>query len=294
MSKRFGAAVVTTGAARHYAYEARITGSDHADRAGACQSPVYVPVTGVRDKSLQWLAQLSHETSWPGTDYAPGHGWMGDHPETKLGDHAEIRHATIAVPCRNCEACFRTRASMWRRRARAETVASARTWFVTLTCRPEVHFRHTALAELKLVQLRTAGWDNSKKPNYISPRERWRIQCEPLLREHQLFMKRLRKSAPGLRYFLVVEEHKSGLPHLHMLLHESVKPVRWKDIDAAWHLGFHVSKLVGSSGTKWEGANYVTKYLTKSASILRSSLRYGKSDDDIVGSSPIVLKRSIF
>lgn len=116
-------------------------------------------------------------------------------------------------------------------------------------------------------------WDS------LSPDDRFNSHCKPLIAEFQRFMKRLRKCAAGLRYVLVVERHKSGDPHLHLLLHENIEPVRWRAIDAAWNWGFHKSTLVPPD----EGgahAAYVAKYLTKSAANkVRASLHYGATAD---------------
>lgn len=89
------------------------------------------------------------------------------------------------------------------------------------------------------------------------------------------YLKRVRKkSGAPLRYILVAEAHKSGLPHYHMLIHECdpSRQVRHKDLTAAWSWGFTRFKLVETSNTAW----YVCKYLSKAQlARVRASVRYG-------------------
>lgn len=267
-TKRFGRTLVTDVGAMQHRYAALIAGSDHADLSGSCNTPVMVPLTGMSDKTLTWLRQLTHETQWPGTDFAPRHGWIGHKPETRTGDHSRIVHADVAVRCRKCPACLSARSALWRGRARQECAIASRTWFVTLTATMERHHYCRNIARVALSAQRL-DWDR------LEPDDRFKEQCKPLIAEFQRFMKRLRKHAPGLRFILVVERHKSGEPHLHMLLHEAQHPVRWKHIDAAWKWGFHVSKLVAEGPA---AAAYVSKYLTKSAAArVRASVGYGAS-----------------
>jgi hypothetical protein len=76
----------------------------------------------------------------------------------------------------------------------------------------------------------------------------------------------------------VAERHKTGAPHLHVLVHEvSPVPVRWADLSGCWHWGF----------SKWNPADakavgYVVKYLTKQVDArVRASLRYGRTHDPL-------------
>lgn len=96
-----------------------------------------------------------------------------------------------------------------------------------------------------------------------------------LLREVQLYIKRLRKKA-RFRYLVVVEAHESGLPHVHFLLHETHDaPVRHAALKAQWPHGFIDAKLVEPSDTR--AAAYVSKYLSKSVlARVRASERYGE------------------
>lgn len=92
-----------------------------------------------------------------------------------------------------------------------------------------------------------------------------------------LWLKRVRKnSGAKLRYMLVTESHKSGLPHWHCLLHEAEggSPITNRVIVEAWNYGFSHAKLVKS-----DAASYVTKYLAKqSLARVRASAWYGQRE----------------
>ena len=96
--------------------------------------------------------------------------------------------------------------------------------------------------------------------------------------ELTLFLKRVRKeSAAKLRYCLVAEAHKSGLPHYHLVVHETGgQPVRHKTLQGQWKLGFSNWKLVDINDSG-KTAAYVAKYLSKSAlARVRASKHYGQ------------------
>lgn len=270
MAKRFGRTLISEAAARHYSWNAHSRGSDHADMAGNCRSPVMRPFTGCRDKSIAWLNMLRHETDWPGTDYAPGHGWIGDTPETSLQMHGHVRNIDVAVRCRKCPECLAARAAHWKLRAISEIDAASRTWFGTLTLNPSAHFRCVALASQRLA---AQGVDFGQ----LDPDDAFKERCKPLTHECQLWVKRLRKRAAGLRYCLVVERHKSGLPHVHVLMHESGQAIRHRELSGAWSWGFTKFNLVdGDTGP--QAARYVAKYLAKDAACrVKASLRYGST-----------------
>lgn len=75
-----------------------------------------------------------------------------------------------------------------------------------------------------------------------------------------------------LRFVAVVEDHKDGSPHVHMLLHTDLltKEVR----KMSWGNGFIDVRVVGP-----DAANYVSKYLTKATGGVRASVRYGRARD---------------
>lgn len=235
--------------------------------AGDCSSPVIVHLTGVRDKRLAWLQMLKHQTEWPGTDYAPGHGWVGDKPDKPLSDYGAIRHVDVAVRCRKCAACLRARARHWQRRAQMEMASASRTWFATLTLAPEWQFYCEAQAIRACEAACVDFWS-------LDPEERFSRIARFATEEVQRWLKRIRKRAP-LRYCCVIESHKSGLPHMHLLVHEQGQPLRHKVLTEAWKWGFSRFNLV-KPGEGPATARYVAKYLTKSARCrVKASLRYG-------------------
>lgn len=97
-------------------------------------------------------------------------------------------------------------------------------------------------------------------------------------RELTLYLKRLRKNTGAmLRYLLVQEQHKSGLPHFHALIHEvnPLTPLRHAALTSQWKLGYTKFKLCEGPRTAW----YVAKYLAKAVdNRVRASLRYGLGD----------------
>ncbi|MDT9597658.1 rolling circle replication-associated protein [Sphingosinicella rhizophila] len=152
-----------------------------------------------------------------------------------------------------------------------------RTWFVTLTLRPEEHFKAYARACLRLSR---DGIDFDR----LSTDEQFAERVAEIGPEITLWLKRVRKQTGAkLRYILVVEPHKSGLPHFHMLLHEvsSAKPVAARAMKYQWQLGWWQGSLVDQSSTN-RAAGYVAKYLTKSATArVRASRGYGTGSGEI-------------
>jgi hypothetical protein len=96
-----------------------------------------------------------------------------------------------------------------------------------------------------------------------------------------------------LRYLLVAEAHKTGLPHYHLLIHEysESRPIRARHLKEQWRLGFSSVKLVAQDEGNRRGG-YVTKYLAKSAiARVRASVGYGHS---IAGNETILNRSSSF
>lgn len=147
----------------------------------------------------------------------------------------------------------------------AANLRGQRSWLVTLTFAPWARF----VMELKVRErLGETVWRDLS-------REEVDVQTlQAVQREVTLYLKRLReKAGVGFRYVSVVERHKDGYPHVHLLLHEKTEPIRHRDISSAWHCGFSNAKLVEDlTGA----ARYVAKYLTKSAiARVRASIDYG-------------------
>lgn len=156
----------------------------------------------------------------------------------------------MQVRCRKCPGCLRARQHLWRLRAEVETV-QYRTWFFTGT------------------------WANQH-----CDIDRWN-------EETTRWLKRLRKrcSAKGVtvRYLMVPELHKSGMLHMHALVHqvqveEDAGNVTYRDLKLSWDAGFADMKICD-----WRTAGYITKYTTKGLGEnlqyrrprLRSSRGYG-------------------
>lgn len=176
------------------------------------------------------------------------------------------RFVEMWVACRKCERCLARRAAMWRIRATAEFRQSRRTWFSTLTLRPEVYVHILSRARHRLAKAGTDYDALSFHDRYIE------VEKEGFAEIQRMF-KRLRKTGAKLRYLCVSEAHKTGVPHWHVLIHEPEDPIRHKSLSGAWQWGFARHKLVGDH----KAASYVVKYLAKSLSArVRASGRYGR------------------
>lgn len=175
----------------------------------------------------------------------------------------------IWARCRKCRRCLQLRTRHWAYRAKAEIAAAPRTWFGTFTLSPE---QHHVIASRARHRLSRGGTDF----DCLSQEQQFEERCSEVQRELTLWLKRIRKnSGAKLRYILVAEAHKSGLPHWHMLCHEQWNggAVKHAELTHQWRLGFSRFKLVEDTNSAW----YVCKYLSKSAMArVRASLRYGR------------------
>lgn len=275
MAKRFYRTLVTTrGAASHKAKQI-FAGSDHADMAGNCKRPVMVALTGMADARLHRLRQIEEFlASSPLHDWDQVRGlvdWHGDAEARSWADPKPL-NVDVAVRCRKCETCLKARAAHWRMRAVQEYRLARRTWFGTLTLEPSAHFKALSQARVALAR-EGIDFETLSGEEQLSERHK---QIAPLI---TLFLKRIRKrSGAKLRYMLVMEAHKSGLPHYHILIHESVGSVLHRQLQGCWDHGFSNWKLVADD----EAASYVCKYLAKSAlARVRASVRYGVSGREL-------------
>lgn len=178
----------------------------------------------------------------------------------------------LEVPCRKCDNCLRRRAAHWRMRANSEWQAASRTWFGTLTLRPDIHFRVTAECRLR--------WAKALEPedrdfDTFPPERQFAERHSVISKEITRFVKRIRESSGAeLRLLCIAEEHKSGLPHYHMLIHEAnpQTSISKAQLEAGWKWGFSHWRLVKDA----RAASYATKYLSKSSMArVRASLDYG-------------------
>ena len=168
-------------------------------------------------------------------------------------------HLDIWVPCRKCERCRAYRRMDWRARIGAEIAMSEKNWFVTLTFRPDARKKLFMEEQNGVWTLREASSRNTIA-----------------MREVSLYLKRLRaglshmdSSQSRLRYVAVTEDHKDGVPHIHMIIHCGAD-YRKTAVQAGWKHGFLTAKLCDA-----DASSYLTKYLTKEVSRVRASLNYG-------------------
>lgn len=237
--------------------------------AGTCMSPHTIELEGR-------VNPIEDPRNWRSVE---GHPDIVQDPRTSLTDVYRYRDTfrgtlplvlVMDVPCRACTACLRRRAAHWRIRANAEISGAARTWFGTLTLSPEAHSSVTMQCELSLSRAGTRFGN-------LSASEQFAERHSVISRDMTLWLKRVRKeSGAMLRYILVAEAHKSGLPHYHCLIHERVSwlPVGERTLRKQWTLGFSKWNLVRDE----RAAGYVTKYLSKAAlARVRASKGYGKT-----------------
>lgn len=201
----------------------------------------------------------------------------------------------IITKCHKCTTCLKERAKLWTARAIAECQMAERTWFGTLTLRPDV--AHLALSRARHKEA-VQGVDFDKLPEP----ERFALWNRQIQVEVTKFLKRLRMEAlraagvpahgrlSPVRYLFVVEKHASGVPHYHALIHETHPdiPVRKRMLDGQWKLGFTQFRLIDDAFPEdtWASgsnvrpnarpAHYVCKYLQKDAlARVRASTAYG-------------------
>lgn len=226
--------------------------------AGNCNQPRFVEIVGRRE--------LKKERTIVSTEKANA-----------------THRLEMDVRCRQCINCLKAKAAHWRLRALMEFRVAPRTWLLTLTFRPDVHHRALSIARRHLDR---QGVDFDSLPDG----EKFDLRHKILSKEITKFLKRLRKEGAVLRYMLVAEEHKSGLPHYHMLVHEVVgaPPIRHATLKGQWRDGFSDAKLVSDE----RQAVYACKYLTKSqAARVRASLGYGGAEYALTSQATLLGER---
>lgn len=177
--------------------------------------------------------------------------------------------------CRKCDKCRAARARLWRHRVLEELKTWPRTWFGTITITPEQHFRFWMLAK-KSSQRKSVDIERE------APGAQFLARHAEINVELTKMLKRVRHNTRApLRYILVLEQHKSGLPHYHMLIHECshLFPIRHRQLVAEWPYGFTKWKLVEDHAA----GTYLCKYISKSGvARVRASTRYGDGLSAIV------------
>lgn len=191
--------------------------------------------------------------------------------QTVAGGRYDRPYLDTIVRCRKCENCLRYRRRVWSARARHEIGMSYRTWMVTLTLSPEQHSRTMYRLHSDLSSRRVPTGE-------ISADDIFRLRAGEFGKEVTKWLKRLRAAGGHLRYLSVVEAHKSGLPHVHLLVHETSPSLTYRALVGGWKLGFAHAKLVEGP----EAALYVTKYLAKSMlARVRASTQYGQQQPSL-------------
>lgn len=169
------------------------------------------------------------------------------------------------VRCRRCAPCGRYRRNVWAyaamRQAALAEQSGNRTWFGTLTLSSDAQGIMLDRARMASDEPNALWWDDPKcDVRFAAVRDQLVLEC-------RRYWARLRKAGYRFKYLLVFERHKSGLPHMHWLLHEQNGPIRKRVLEAQWPWGFSKPLLCGggskrSLSTK-SAAFYVAKYLSK-------------------------------
>lgn len=192
------------------------------------------------------------------------------------------------LPCRKCRKCLYIRASQWRDRIVNELENAQRTWFVTLTMNPATHQR-TFMEQMAIKN--SSGWLDT---DFDTEAMEWKLRASGASSLLTAWLKRVRSRSDygegiGLRYVAVTEKHKSGLPHLHLMLHETAGSLTYRRICDKWTDGYRFKgKHVAGHGFADASlvrdvkkcAWYVAKYVTKdSLTRMRASQNYGGLPD---------------
>jgi len=187
-------------------------------------------------------------------------------PSAVLGESSQPLPLDYVVRCRHCEGCLNHRRRVWTARSMDMIRASSRTWFGTLTVRPAERIALRYRAELRW-GITLSSLDQSEQFGYLA---------KMLGTELTLWLKRVRASGAPFRYLAVAEEHKTGDPHIHILLHEMGKTITKRVLEDRWRFGFSHWRLVGNDE---KAASYVTKYLAKDLRTrVRASKEYGRTE----------------
>lgn len=227
---------------------------------------------GVRTGPLTTTWDLSASGKLPCTDpqkttnvyHQPLDDWIVDFPPNRPRQYLDL-----TTRCRRCPNCLKLRAWIWTLRMRVEMQHAERTWFGTLTLAPLMHERARLHASLAAGKSGRGDFRGMSADNQFDERVRvingWITD----------YVKRVRKSATGpVRLAMVVERHKSGLPHMHCLFHEvQLGCLSERLLGSRWPYGHSQFRLVHDAE---RASRYVAKYLTKSLlARIRASKGYG-------------------
>lgn len=178
----------------------------------------------------------------------------------------------LKVRCRKCPNCARFRSAMWRDRARTEIALWPVSYLGTLTLTPDEQYRSLLIAQQSLAE-------QAVRIDELSEAEIFRERCSVIGEWFTLYMKRVRKAlGTPMRYLLVAEAHRSGLPHLHVLLHECERYSQdaWDTFSVLKSQWPHGHCTFNGIERDMRASYYVCKYLSKSAlARVRASRFYG-------------------
>lgn len=158
----------------------------------------------------------------------------------------------VMARCRKCDNCIKYRARLWAGRAMGEAALASRIWFGTLTYHPH-----------RFIHLATRSND-----------EKFNLSAQIALGDVTRYLKRIRKAKAKIRYMYVVEPHKTGLAHVHMLMFEQ-SGVTKRLLETQWKHGFSQWRLCVEAH---HAAMYCAKYASKSGQKLRASSKFGKKN----------------
>jgi len=244
----------------------------HWDVAGDCLNPVFITRTGRPARKPRGAPEWKNSTEFATTDPRFWQTCLRAETHQVVRDlHNNPLWLDVEAPCRKCDNCRRRRAAIWRNRALTEIRCASRTWFGTLTLSPEAHYLMQCRASVRLKKSAVI-WET------LQPVDQTAEEHKEISAEITLYVKRIREqSGAKLRIMCVMERHKSGLPHYHLLIHEGAVPVVKSVLKAQWVLGFSKFTLVNSEPDKQaKAAWYVSKYLTKTNEArVRASVSYG-------------------
>ena len=148
----------------------------------------------------------------------------------------------IKTRCRRCDACLKNKARFWTARARDEFERAGATYMVTLTLRPEEHYRMDARMAVPLHRGKKILREGVGPLGGLASATLFKYRAREIGYEITDMLKRIRKRSQ-FRYLLVAERHMKnpnsevfGRPHFHMLLHVDegsplVSRSEWQDFD---------------------------------------------------------------
>lgn len=238
--------------------------------AGQCDDPAAVSISGRLARNIREASGGDWKDIGGKHRMSPTSAERFHRSQIEVTPDTVTRWSELAllVRCRKCGPCRRYNRWLWQSRCSVEIAASFRTWFGTLTLRPTDQTLALLRAQQKAARSGVV-WET------LNDDERFQRQVNAISPEITKYLKRIRKnSGAKIRYCLVAEEHKSGLPHFHILVHETTDcPVRHELLKKEWLSGFSNFKLADKLA-----AIYLTKYLVKAnRARIRASVGYGKT-----------------